>query len=135
MFHQEKMKNRTLSPRHQIPRSLGVMKKKGCYHFILENYITTDYSGLMSSGLGVQWPYGQLEGAAWSSAAASEHGRGPEAARALALFQQAATSGRGLSMDPAVLASSPPGSEMLATGHGTNFFEPGTEPQTGPLFW
>lgn len=80
MFHQEKMKNRTLSPRHQIPRSLGVMKKKGCYHFILENYITTDYSGLMSSGLGVQWPYGQLEGAAWSSApasAAGEHGRGP----------------------------------------------------------
>lgn len=60
---------------------------------------------------------------------------GPEAARALALFQQAATSGRGLSMDPAVLASSPPGSEMLATGHGTNFLEPGTEPQTGPLFW
>lgn len=50
--------------------------------------------------------------------------RGPEAAGALALLQQGAASGRRLCIDPRVLASSPPGSEMLVTGHVTNFLAP-----------
>lgn len=49
---------------------------------------------------------------------------GPKAASALALFQQGATSSRWLCINPVVLASSPPGSEMLVTGHVTNFLEP-----------
>lgn len=43
MFHKENIKNRNLSLRHQIPCTWGVTKKKGCYHFILENCITTGW--------------------------------------------------------------------------------------------
>lgn len=41
VFHKELIKNRHLSPRHQIPRGLGVTRKRGSYHVILAGSITT----------------------------------------------------------------------------------------------
>lgn len=41
MFQKEKDQEQESLCGIKYPCSLGVMKKKGCYHPILENYITT----------------------------------------------------------------------------------------------
>lgn len=62
MFHKEKdQEQESFSTSSNLMSTKGHEKKEGVITLYLRIVLQpADYSGLKSSGLGVQWPYGQL---------------------------------------------------------------------------